>query len=147
MSKCQRFVGALGAIVGLLLSAPAAVHAHAIGPHKGQVVEWGEEDYHVEFVPDAKTGTVTVYVYGSHEDLDAAKVTAIDSKSLVLTLKTSPTTTIKLEPKPAKGDPAGKSSVFVGKHDVLTKDMNWEGTISGKVGTKPYSGDFKPKKK
>ena len=28
---------------------------------------------------------------------------------------------------------------------VFAKDMKWEGTISGKVGTKPYSGDFKQK--
>ena len=35
------------------------------GPHKGIVVEWGDEEYHTEIVIDAKTETVTVYIYGS----------------------------------------------------------------------------------
>ena len=109
MSRMQKLLGVL-ALVGLGTFA-SGVWAHDVGPHKGQVVEWGEEEYHLEFVPDAKTGMVTVYIYGSHEDLDKAKATAIDSKSLVLTLKTTPTTTIKLEPKPSKGDAAGKGSI------------------------------------
>ena len=116
-----------------------------IGPHKGPAAEWGDEEYHLEFVPDAKTGTVTVYVYGDHRALHKGISAAIDSKMLVLALKTTPPITIKLEPKPAKDDKDGKSSVFVGKHEIFSKDMKFAGTISGKVGTKPYSGDFKQK--
>ena len=140
------------ALVGLIggLAAQARADDHA-GPHKGIVVEWGEEEYHPEIVVDAKAGTVTVYVYGTHDDLHKKKLKAIDSKSLTLVLKTSPAaTTVKLEPAPAddkerKDDPKGSSTKFTAKHDVFTKDMKWEGTISGKVGTKPYSGDFKQK--
>ena len=135
------------ALLGLLGGA-SAVAAHADdheGPHKGIVVEWGEEEYHPEIVVDQKAGTVTVYVYGSHDDLHKKKLKAIDSKSLTLVLKTTPATTVKLEPAPEKDDPKGSSTKFTGKHDVFTKDMKWEGTISGKVGTKPYSGDFKQK--
>ena len=85
------------------------------------------------------------------DDLHKKKLKAIDSKSLTLVLKTSPTaTTVKVEPAPAddkerKDDPKGSSTKFVAKNDVFKKDMKWEGTISGKVGTKPYSGDFKQK--
>lgn len=140
------------ALIGLLggLSAGAAKADDHVGPHKGVVVEWGEEEYHPEIVVDGKAGTVTVYIYGTHDDLHKKKLKAIDSKSLTLVLKTTPATTVKLEPAPAddkerKDDPKGMSTKFTAKHDVFTKDMKWEGTISGKVGTKPYSGDFKQK--
>lgn len=135
------------ALVGLLGLCAQGVRAddHE-GPHKGIVVEWGEEEYHPEIVVDKAAGTVTVYVYGSHDDLHKKKLKAIDSKSLTLVLKNaSPATTVKLEPAPEKGDPKGSSTKFTAKHDVFAKDMKWEGTISGKVGTKPYSGDFKQK--
>lgn len=141
------------ALVGLIggLAAQGARADDHTGPHKGIVVEWGEEEYHPEIVVDAKAGTVTVYIYGNHDDLHKKKLKAIDSKSLTLVLKTSPTaTTVKLEPAPKddkerKDDPDGQCTKYTAKHDVFAKDMKWEGTISGKVGTKPYSGDFKQK--
>src|SRR5262245_42727798 len=119
-------------------------HTH-VGPHKGPVAEWGEEYFHLEVVPDPKAGTVTVYVYGDHDDLHKGKAQPIDAQPLILTIKADKAVTLKLEPKPVKDDPAGKASVFVGKHDVFTKEMKLEGTISGKTGGKPYSGDFKQK--
>lgn len=135
------------ALVGLIggLAAQAARADDHKGPRGGIVVEWGEEEYHPEILVDAKTGTVTVYVYGTHDDLHKKKLKAIDSKNLKLVLKTTPATTVTLEPAPEKDDPKGSSTKFTAKHDVFTKDMKWEGTISGKVGTKPYSGDFKQK--
>lgn len=143
MTQFKRFAS-ISAVACLLFWASAA-RAHDVGPHKGAVIEWGDEEYHLEFVPDAKTGTVTVYVYGDHKDLDKGKAKAIDAKSLVLALKTTPAVTVKLDPKPAKDDGEGKSSVFVGKNAIFSKDMKFEGTVSGKVGPKPYSGDFKQK--
>ncbi len=135
------------ALVGLIagLAAQSARADDHVGPHKGIVVEWGDEEYHPEIVVDKKAGTVTVYMYGTHKDLHNSKLKAIDSKSLTLVLKTTPATTIKLEPAPEKDDPKGSSTKFTGKNDVFTKDVKWEGTISGKVGAKPYSGDFKQK--
>ncbi len=136
---------ALVGLLGGLVTQAARANDHE-GPHKGIVVEWGDEEYHPEIVVDQKTGVVTVYIYGNHDDLHKKKLKAIDSKSLTLVLKTSPAaTTVKLEPAPEKDDPKGSSTKFTGKHDAFTKDMKWEGTISGKVGTKPYSGDFKQK--
>ena len=137
------FALALAATVGLL-TATAAKAAHE-GPHKGIVVEWGEEEYHPEIVVDKAAGTVTVYVYGGEDDLKKAKFKPIDAKTLTLSLKTDPATTIKLEASPEKDDPKGSSSKFVGKSDALKKDVKREGTLSGKVATKPYSGDFKQK--
>ena len=134
---------ALFSLIGLTTQA-ALLDDHE-GPHKGIVVEWGEEEYHPEIVVDAKTGAVTVYVYGGEDDLKKGKLKAIEAKTLTLALKTNPAVTIKLEAAPEKDDPKGSSAKFVGKNDVFTKDMKWVGTLSGKVGTKPYTGDFKQK--
>lgn len=139
-------LGLVGLIGVLGVGAVGSAQDHHEGPHKGILVEWGDEEYHPEIVVDQKAGAVTVYVYGSHDDLHKKKMKAIDSKSLTLLLKnTSPPTAVKLEPAPEKTDPKGLSTRFVGKSDVFTKAAKWEGTISGKVGTKPYSGDFKQK--
>jgi hypothetical protein len=126
---------------------PAAVmHADEhVAPHKGALVEWGEEEYHLEVLTDAKAGTVTVYVYGGDADLKANKTRPIDAKSLVMTVKADKAVTLKLEPAPLKGDPPGTSSVYQAKNAVFATDAKLSGTVSGKVGTKPYSGDFKQK--
>ncbi|MBX9581623.1 MAG: hypothetical protein K2X87_15080 [Gemmataceae bacterium] len=140
----------VGLIGGLAVEARAARADEEEGPHKGVLAEWGDEEYHLELVVGKTDGTATVYVYGNHKDLHDKKMKAIDAKSLTLVLKTTPATTVKLEPAPATdkeraNDPKGSSTKFVAKNDVFKKDMKWEGTISGKVGTKPYSGDFKQK--
>ncbi len=133
-------------VVALVAGWSVAADDDHLGPHKGPVAEWGDEEYHLEIVADAKTGEVTVYIYGDHKDLHKGKAAAIDAKSLTISLKTTdPATTVKLEPKPAKDDPKGRSSVFVGKNDAFKSDKKLDGTIAGKIGTKPYSGDFKAK--
>lgn len=142
MTKATHWV-ALAATFTLLAGGMAL--AHDTGPHKGPVAEWGDEEYHVEVVPDAQAGAVTAYVYGDHDELAKGKTKAIDAKSLVLTVKGAKTVTVKLDPRPAQGDPAGKSSVFVGKHAVFSQSGKLSGTVSGKVGNKPYTGDFKQK--
>lgn len=136
---------ALGAVALLTFGVHGTVVAEEVGPHKGPVAEWGEEEYHVEIVADAKAGTVTAYIYGDHKSFDKGIAKPIATASLVLTIKAEKSVTIKLEPKPAEGDPKGSSSVFVGKHDIFTKGGKLAGTVSGKVGTKAYSGDFKQK--
>ena len=139
------FLLALATIVGLTFGGITRAEDE-VGPHKGPVAEWGEEEYHLEVVADAKTGEVTVYVFGNLSDLHKGKAKAIEAKTLTLSLKTTePATTVKLEAKPAKDDPTGKSSVFVAKNDAFKTDKKLAGSISGKLGTKPYSGDFKQK--
>lgn len=135
----------LGAICAFGFTADRLRAEDHVGPHKGAVCEWGEEEYHLEVVTDAKTGEVTVYVYGNHKEFDAKKMKAIDSKSLTLTIKGDKAVTVKLEPKPEKDDPMGSSTKFVGKDDALKTDKKIEGSLSGKIGTKPYTGDFKQK--
>ncbi len=122
-------------------------HQHPTkGPHGGPLVEWGDEEYHLEVAADKAAGEVTVYVFGGHDALPDWKAAAIDAKTLTLVLKSAdPPATITLEAKPAKDDPAGTSSVFVGKHDAFKADKKLAGTVSGLVSGKPYSEDFKQK--
>ena len=138
------FMAGLAVAVGLAFGGAALAEGHE-GPHKGAIVEWGEEEYHLELVTDAKEGTVTVYVYGGEDDLKKGTAKPIDSKSLTLGLKGTPATTVKLEPAAQKGDPKGSASVFTAKGEAFKKGAKLEGTLSGKVGTKPYSGEFKQK--
>jgi hypothetical protein len=138
-------VAAVAALAILPAGARADEKGTHVGPHKGAVVEWGEEEFHLEVVSDAKAGTVTVYVYGDHDELHKGVPRAINADGLVMTVKADKAVTIKLEPSRQKLDPAGKASVFTAKHAVFNSDAKLSGTISGKVGTKPYSGDFKQK--
>jgi hypothetical protein len=139
----------LGAALALALALvlyPVGLRAEEhIGPHKGAVLVWGEEEFHLEVVTDPKAGTVSVYVYGNDDDLKAAKAKPIAVKSLVMTVKADKAVTLKLDASPQSGDPAGTASVFTGKHAVFSSEAKLSGTVSGKVGTKPYSGDFKQK--
>lgn len=139
----MRTMFGLALFAGLAVVTGAA-WAQEVGPNKMPVAEWGDEEYHLEVIPDAKAGTVTVYVYGNHSDLQKAKKKAIDTKSVTVTFK-NPPLTVKLEPAPEKDDPKGSSTKFVGKATGLDKLGKLEGTIAGKVGTKPYSGEFKQK--
>jgi hypothetical protein len=131
-----------GAALAACLTLVAA--AQEVGPHKMPVAEWGDEEYHLEVIPDTKSLMVTVLVYGGHEDLKKSKRKAIDSKSLTVSFK-NPSLTVKLEPVPEKDDPKGKSSKFVGKKEGIGGITKVEGTVSGKVGNKPYTGEFKQK--
>jgi len=144
MTMRTMFIMALIGLFGAVAS-PAARAEDEVGPHKGIVVEWGDEEYHAEIVVDAKAGAVTVYIYGDDKSLAKGKGVAISAKTLTLAIKGEKTVTLKLEPAPEKGDPEGTASKFTGKHDLFTKEGKLTGTISAKIGTKPYSGDFKQK--
>src|SRR5712691_5214966 len=111
-------------------SKPAVTHDHPTGgPHKGVLVEWGEEDYHVEFTVDRKTQETAVYILGP----DAKTYKPIKTKEITLTLKATPPVTIKLAASPQTDDPPGTSSRFVGRHEILGKEQLFSGEISGEV--------------
>lgn len=148
MSNFQGWLRTLAVVAGVVIVAAAtaddkkkdAKHEHpSEGPHHGVLIEWGEEEYHVEFVVDHKAQTATAYIL----DGSGKKAKPIDAKELTLMLKQKPPVTMKMMPKPESGEKAGQSSRFTAKNAVFAKEAQLEGTISGKVGSKPYSGDFK----
>ena len=112
---------------------------HGPGPHGGTLVEWGDSHkYHLEFTVDHKKQQATVYVLGP----DAKKPAPIKADKLTLNIK-EPAFQVDLKADPEKADPAGQASRFVGTHEKLGKEQEFEGSISGEVDGKPYVGDFK----
>lgn len=114
-------------------------HHPSKGPHGGVLAEWGKEEYHPEFTVDHKTKKATVYIL----DGNAKKEVPIEAETVSLTITNmKPPVQITLKADPQKDDPKGKASRFVGDHEKLGEDMPFRGEISGKIGTKPYSGKF-----
>lgn len=118
----------------------AAAEDHEHGPHDGVIVEWGDEEYHVEFTPDHDKQEAKVYIYGpDHKNFKPAPIKA---DKVRLTIK-DPKIEVELKPEKQAGDPEGTASVFVGKHEKLAVKKEYEGTISAEFGGKQYNGDFK----
>src|SRR4051812_30689791 len=70
------------------------------GPHHGPLVEWGEEEYHVEFTVDK--GEAKVYVLGK----DAKTAAPVKADKIQLSNK-SPSFQVDLKASPQTGDPKG----------------------------------------
>jgi hypothetical protein len=125
---------------------PADKHAHEDhGPHDGELIELGEDEYHGEIVIDEEKDLVTIYVLD-----DKAKAAVLtDVKDMVaINLKhAGKGVQHKLKPEPQKGEPAGKSSRYSLKnHDLVhaldhadSKPM-LKVTIKGKS----YTGKIEP---
>jgi hypothetical protein len=111
-------------------------HDHGPGPHGGTIIEFGK--WHGEFTVNHKTKEATVYFLGA----DAKKAVALLIEKPLLSIK-APQFQVELKPVPQEGDPEGKSSRFVAKHENFGKEQEFEGTVSGVIGGKPYAGDFK----
>ena len=112
-------------------------HAHPTeGPHHGDLIELGNEEYHAEILHDEDAGTVTIYVLNGaateQVPIDATEVTINakhDGKPEQFTLTASPDA----------NDPQGKSSRFVSNDEELAHHLDAEGaeprlvlTINGK---------------
>lgn len=132
---------ALALLVGCGSTTPTpptekAAHNHpSRGPHGGPLVEWGEEEFHLEVVIDRPTGTATVYVL----DDEAKAEVAVTAKVLTLSLTGEPPTVVTLNAVP------NSSSKFVGTHELFKKDDKLAGSVSGEHGGKKYSGKFREK--
>lgn len=120
---------------------PAAdVHDHPTeGPHHGDLVELGNEEYHAEIV-HGDGGEVMVYIL----DSKATTAVPIDATEVVINLSHDGNAEqFKLPAAADSGDPAGKSSRFTLKDEELASDLDAEGTAAKLVITidgKPYSG-------
>lgn len=109
------------------------------GPHQGQLIELGAEEYHAELVHDDKAGTVTIYFL----DGSAKQNVPIDATEITINLKhAGKGEQFKLAAKPDAGDPPGKSSRFVSSEAELAKDLDTEGVeahLSTSINGKPFS--------
>jgi ABC-type oligopeptide transport system substrate-binding subunit len=120
---------------------PAAKEeAHAeVGPHKGTLIELGEEEYHAEFVLDEKKHTVSIYLM----DGEVKNYVAIPAKEIMVTLKhDGKTESFKLKAKAQKTDPAGMSSMFTLTDEEFVGDLQHKGSdprLLLKIDGKPFT--------
>ena len=114
-----------------------AGHAHPTeGPHHGDLIELGNEEYHAEILHDEDAGTVTIYVL----DGAATKQVPIDATDVTINAKhDGQPEQFKLAASPDANDPPGKSSRFVSDDEELAHHLDEDGadprlvlTINGK---------------
>lgn len=119
-------------------------HAHPTeGPHGGELVELGDEEYHAELLHDEAAGTVTVYL------LDAAAVAAADTDATELTVNLShegERKTFVLTPEPQDGDAEGRASKFVSTDAALGEELDHghdDAKLMVKIDDRAYSGSIR----
>lgn len=120
-------------------------HAHPeVGPHKGALIELGDEEYHAEIVFDEDKDIVTVYLLDGH----AKEAVTSDAKDIAINLKhDGKGAQFKLKAQPQKGDPEGKSSRYGAKsedlmHAIHEKDAGPK--LSLKIKGKTFTGKIDP---
>lgn len=129
-------------LVGLQgLSAQEAKHAHAEkGPHKGSLIELGEEEYHAEIVHDEKEKSVTIYLLGA----DAKTVVTSDAKEVAVNAKVKgKAVQMKLKAAPQKSDKVGTTSRFSSKEEALMElldDHNAKPVLRVTIAGKTFNG-------
>ena len=116
-------------------------HAHpSEGPHHGDLVELGNEEYHAEVVHDAAVGTVTIYV------LDGAAIEQVPIEATEITINAvhdRMPEQFLLTASPDVGDPDGMSSRFVSTDNKLAGHLDKEGAnprLVLKINGKSYRG-------
>jgi hypothetical protein len=121
-------------------------HSLGAGPHGGALADWGGGKYHVEFTVDHDKQEATVYILGADEKT-TVPIKAKDGQisANIKGLKNKDTFQLVLKAAPQPGDPEGKASRFVGKHEKIGVVQEFAGTITGEFESTPYSGDFEEK--
>lgn len=106
-------------------AAPPAAHDHpAHGPHNGDLIELGNEEYHLELVHDVKAGTVAFYLL----DSTAKKMLAIPAKEIVINVKSAgKPKQYKIPPYPQPNDPKDNFSAYGTKDKELIETLDKHG--------------------
>ena len=119
-------------------------HAHpSEGPHHGQLIELGNDEYHAELVHDDDTHTVTIHLL----DGQAKNSVASEEPELVMNLVVEgQPTQFTLVALPESNDPEGKSSKFQSQDEAFCKALDAHGVkgrLNVTVNGKPLVGSFK----
>ena len=118
-------------------------HAHAeVGPHKGQLIELGKEEYHGELLHDDAAHKITIYLL----DGEAKKSVAIPEKELTLNVVVNgKPSQFKLPAVPQSGDPAGQASRYELVDHALCEaldDPKCKGRLNVTIAGKQFSGEI-----
>lgn len=116
-------------------------HAHPTsGPHNGDLVELGNEEYHAELVHDQANQTLNVYILDSTATSDVA----IDASQITINLQhDGQPEQFPLEAVHTDGDNLDKTSWFQSRDAELMEHLHEEGTAPKLVLTingKSYRG-------
>jgi len=117
-------------------------HAHpAEGPHHGQLIELGKEEYHAELMHDEASRTVAIYVL----DNEAKNAVPIEAKEVTVNLVVGgKPSQFTLSAAPQESDPAGKASRFQLADEKLCDGLDAEGTtgrLNLEIAGKPFTGE------
>ena len=121
-----------------------ADHGHPEhGPHKGELIELGKEEYHAELVHDDATEKVTIYLL----DKEAKKAVAIAEKEITLNLIAAGAAPqqFKLPAAPQADDAAGQSSRFELTEAKLCDGICVKGNkarLNVTIQGTPYTGEY-----
>ncbi|MFO0940294.1 MAG: hypothetical protein U0930_05950 [Pirellulales bacterium] len=115
-------------------------HDHdAHGPHDGELLVVGKEEFHLELCVDEAKKQVIIYIL----DKSAKTAVAIDQPQLTINLKlNNKPTQIKLKAMPQQSDKSGTASCFgLVSADLLNglHDEKSDARMVLKIGTKQYS--------
>ncbi len=116
------------------------VHAHpSEGPHHGSLIEFGNEEYHGEFLHDEES--ITIYIL----DSAATEQVPIAAESITLNVThDGAATPHEMVATPDASDPEGKSSRFVLSDAAVVEMLDSEGTtarVSVMIEGTPYQGN------
>lgn len=122
-------------------AAGAKAEAHPEeGPHKGHLIELGEEEYHAEVVHDDATKTVAVYLLGA----DAKTAVPIADAEIMLNLVVAGAPMqAKLTAEKQPGDPEGQASKFSVVDEKVLEALEapkTTGRLNLTIAGKSYSG-------
>jgi len=119
-------------------------HEHAAGPHDGQLIELGEEDYHAEVVHDHDANRITFYI------LDSKATGSVPVEQTELELKLvvdGKPQTFQIPAAPQEGE-TGKTSRFetVDKElvEALYHTPGAKPRITITIDGKQFIGEFEP---
>jgi hypothetical protein len=118
-----------------------AGHDHpSHGPHDGDLVELGSEEFHAEVVHNHDAGSVTIYIL----DSAAKKAVAIEAKQVVVNLKhEGKGEQFTLAASPDAGEAEGASSRFVSTYKEFAEELDHnhgDATLVVTIKGKQYRG-------
>jgi hypothetical protein len=115
------------------------------GPHGGDLIELGNEEYHAELLIDEKTKTVTIHLL----DSPAEKPVAIESPEITLQLLREgkfvkySLKAVETKDVSKKGTASEFKIVGGGLSDAICQDKKTQGRLQLTINGKPYTGTVK----
>lgn len=122
---------------------PAHSHDHdhpTTGPHKGSLIELGDEEYHAELLHDDAAHKVTIYLLDSKA---TGKATSSEAKIALNFVVDGKPQQFMLTAAPQADDTAGSASKFEAVDEALCTALDApksHGKLNVTIGGKQYSG-------